>query len=148
MEKNRNPDDRGVALVLHRFVALDPQYRLRLANSKPAKWRRGIAALNRTIVRLANGEDVSPKTRRLLVKALSSGQVELIPGRPSKGRTRNPGRDDRIIRFVQAKINKSPGKRGARAAAYRAAEKKFGRTAKCIEQIARHAAAIRKSNPD
>jgi len=111
--------------VLHRFTATDPRYRKRLeAFNTPQKWAAGIAALNAVILRLANGEETDPRLRRLLVRALSSGEVQLVPERPPGWTASYAKRDKRVIDFIQGEIRKHPKRQ--RKVIYADAQKVFG----------------------
>jgi hypothetical protein len=118
-------DEKQLALVLHRYTAIDPRYRRRIAERTPeTKWLNGIAVLNDTILRLANGDEIGPKLRKVLFKALSSGQVQLIPQRPRQGNRSNPGRDRKVVGFIRGQIRKHPGRQ--KKAIYADAQKRFG----------------------
>jgi hypothetical protein len=124
--RRRTAEERRVALVVHRFVALNPEYRRRLASCEPAKWSEGIAALNRAILRLALGEETSPLIRRLLVRALSRGELQLVPERVRRGHpgANNPKRDAQVAKFIRKQIHKHPERQ--RKAIYADAQKRFG----------------------
>src|SRR5262249_49112219 len=97
-------------------------------------------------MRMANGQDTSPHTRLQLAAALRDGQRQLVPRRTNKerGRRHNPIADFMIAVAVYKELQGAycnrghqlaDGKRGQLAEAYRAVEKRFGKSPKRIEQI-------------
>jgi hypothetical protein len=99
-----------------------------------ASWEECVAALNRVIIRMAIGDDVSPTMRELLVMSLDEddGVARLVAVRqPRRGRPTDWLRDTAIALALHEELKKQSRKR-----AYAAVMKRFGITStRRLEQI-------------
>jgi hypothetical protein len=98
-------------------------------NYRSASWEEAVAALNRVILRLADGDDVSPWLRRDLRFALLKDGAQLVPRNTKKKRSIAWDRKFMIVRALREALKEHPRKR-----AYGIVSKQYGVTVRRLEQ--------------
>jgi hypothetical protein len=75
---------------------------------KIATTKYGIDALTRTIIRIVDGEDVSPNTRAHVGLVLRGAMVRIMPNRSRRGRAEAKAKDLAVQLFIDGQIRKHP----------------------------------------